>query len=125
MSTIPLMREVGIKRRFPIARLRTDFQRDECLIEDTVFKYRSDLICGRPIEPVEIRFDGAEYWLEDGFHRVAAHRQHGRKTIAANVTFRRASEAGTLADMQAEWDVGLQKLKAELSAEVQRQQTKS
>lgn len=37
------------------------------------------------LPPVTVVFDGAEYWLADGFHRVAAHRQVGSLEVDALV----------------------------------------
>ncbi len=40
---------------------------------------------GHKFPPVEIVFDGTDYWLWDGFHRVEAARRGGAETIIANV----------------------------------------
>lgn len=37
------------------------------------------------LPPVVVFFDGTDYWLADGFHRVAAARQVGAKKLAADV----------------------------------------
>jgi uncharacterized ParB-like nuclease family protein len=40
---------------------------------------------GQAWPPVTVFFDGTEYWLADGFHRLLAARRAGRKHIAADV----------------------------------------
>jgi ParB-like chromosome segregation protein Spo0J len=42
-------------------------------------------IAGISIPAVTVFYDGDKYWLADGFHRVAAFKSIGRKTIGANV----------------------------------------
>ena len=36
--------------------------------------------------PVEVVFDGKNYWLWDGHFRIQAYRELGKKTIRANIT---------------------------------------
>jgi hypothetical protein len=52
---------------------------------EVVAEYAAALTDGVVFPPVEVTFDGAEYWLEDGFHRVHAHVQAARASIAAIV----------------------------------------
>ena len=98
----------GKLARLPISAIRFDFQPPENLLEDTVQEYLAVLQAGGTIAPVCIRFDGTNYFLEDGFHRVEAARRFGLNEIDAEVL------PGTLEQMEAEFREYLQKLKASL-----------
>ncbi len=52
---------------------------------DVVLDYAEDMAAGAAFPPVIVYFDGTEYWLADGFHRVAAARKIERETIEAEV----------------------------------------
>jgi hypothetical protein len=78
---------------------------------ETVQKYIIRLERGDKLRPVRVRFDGKNYWLEDGFHRLEAARKVGRKTIAAKVI------PGTLAEMELRWRAYVNALKAKLRKE--------
>jgi len=41
---------------------------------------------GRLYPPVTVFFDGKEYWLADGFHRLHATRKNGKVSIECNIT---------------------------------------
>lgn len=60
----------------------------------TIAEYQADMERGAAFQAIEVFYDGAAYWLVDGFHRVAAARQCGRTTFAARV------HQGTQADAQ-------------------------
>src|SRR5262245_35223604 len=51
----------------------------------TVMHYAEELKCGAEFPPVACFFDGATYWLADGFLRLAAHEQAGRRHVACHV----------------------------------------
>src|ERR1019366_2767567 len=55
------------------------------------------LRCGEKLPPVTVCFDGSDYWLRDGFHRVEAARQVGLGNIEAEII------PGTLDEMEQEW----------------------
>ena len=57
---------------------------------------------------VRVRFDGTDYFLEDGFHRVEATRRAGRKMIDAEVL------PGTLEQMEADWREVIKQVNASL-----------
>ena len=62
------------------------------------WKYVEELVealaAGATLPAVKVTYDGAAYWLHDGFHRWHAHSRSHRTTIAASV------QPGTLADAQ-------------------------
>ena len=94
--------------KLAIATIRMDFQPLENLIEETVMEYVSQIEAGQSVPPVLVRFDGNDYFLQDGFHRVEAARRTGLKTVDAEVL------PGTLAEMEAEFQECLERLKADL-----------
>ncbi len=51
----------------------------------TVSEYAEALPAGAKFPPIVVFFDGSEYWLADGFHRLEAHRQAGLQQIDADV----------------------------------------
>jgi hypothetical protein len=51
----------------------------------TVSDYMNDMASGAEFPPVEVFYDGAGYWLADGFHRVKAAEKSGRDEIACEV----------------------------------------
>lgn len=50
---------------------------------DAVAEYRAVLAAGGELPPVTLFFDGAEYWLADGFHRYHAYVAEDRAAIPA------------------------------------------
>ena len=52
---------------------------------DVVREYADDMAAGAILPPVVVYHDGTDYWLGDGFHRVAAARKLKRETIDAEV----------------------------------------
>jgi len=60
--------------------------------EDHIADIVDAMDAGAEIPPVSVVFDGADYWLVDGFHRLHAWRKNGRKTIDAVIA------EGTLRD---------------------------
>lgn len=52
------------------------------LNEDTIERY-TDAVDSLP--PVDVFYDGSEYWLGDGFHRLEAHRRAGHVEVACTV----------------------------------------
>jgi uncharacterized ParB-like nuclease family protein len=47
--------------------------------------YYADMASGAQFPPIEVVFDGADYWLWDGFHRFHAWRKDGDRAILAHV----------------------------------------
>jgi hypothetical protein len=81
----------------PIKVIRLDFQNPDLLFNEKVWEIAQAMLRGDTIPAIMVRFDGENYWLEDGFHRVAAAISLDREEIDAEVN------PGTLADMEAEW----------------------
>jgi hypothetical protein len=59
----------------------------------TINDYADDMLNGAVFPPVVAYFDGTDYWLGDGFHRVEAARKIERETIEAEVRKGMASDA--------------------------------
>jgi len=78
-----------------------DFQPSENLSEDIVSTYVDTLRRGDPLPPVRVRYDGTNYFLEDGFHRIEAMRRTGIKQTDAEI------QPGTIAEMEAEFSRAL------------------
>lgn len=55
------------------------------LDESTIQEYTASLGEGIVYPPVTLFYDGEQYWLADGFHRVKAHEEAGRSHINAEV----------------------------------------
>lgn len=53
--------------------------------EPILAEYAEQLREGIEFPPVTVFFDGAAYWLADGFHRYHSHRRVGRDTIVADI----------------------------------------
>jgi hypothetical protein len=52
---------------------------------ETVNEYAADMLDGAVFPPVIVFFDGRDYWLADGFHRVEAARKIEREAIDTEV----------------------------------------
>lgn len=67
--------------------IRTDggTQARAALNDETVAEYAANIEANDAMPPVVVFYDGAAYWLADGFHRVAARAKVGRLTVKAEV----------------------------------------
>ena len=74
------------------------------------------LRCGEKLPPVTVCFDGSDYWLRDGFHRVEAARQVGLGNIEAEII------PGTLDEMEQEWKKMLREALKRLAREAEAEQ---
>ena len=63
------------------------------LDEDTVVDYAAALECGDEFPPVSVAFDGKNYYLTNGFHRIEAHRRNSETEIIAIVTEQSKTDA--------------------------------
>ncbi len=59
------------------ARLKTN--------EDAIESYAEEMQRGAVFPPINVYFDGATYWLADGFHRYLSTKRNGQPTISAEV----------------------------------------
>jgi hypothetical protein len=57
----------------------------EKLDDAVVSEYAERIVDGDVFPPVTVFHDGTDYWLADGFHRMAAHEEAGRENISADV----------------------------------------
>ena len=99
--------------------IQLDFQPAANLIEETVLTYFNCLRKRKKLSPIRVRFDGHNYLLEDGFHRVEAARRCGRRTVKAEIV------PGTLAEMEAEFRDYLRRLNENLGHDAKGQVDKS
>jgi hypothetical protein len=78
------MSDVGM---LPIASIRRDggTQIRVEFDETTADEFAEMLVDGHEFPPVVVFFDGADYWLADGFHRMRAHERAWREEIVADV----------------------------------------
>jgi hypothetical protein len=88
-----------------------DFQPPENLIEETVLAYVNCLNGGNTLAWLRVRFDGHNYFLEDGFHRVEAARRCGLKSLKAEIL------PGSLAEMEVEFRDYLKRLRESLKTD--------
>jgi hypothetical protein len=73
--------------RLPIAQIRADgnTQPRAGLNEDAVKDYMLDMLEGDEFKPIVVFYDGDDYWLSAGFHRITATQRLGRTDIEAIV----------------------------------------
>jgi hypothetical protein len=57
----------------------------DALDAGTVSEYAEALRAGAKFPPIVVLFDGSDYWLADGFHRLEAHRQAELQEIETDV----------------------------------------
>ena len=70
-----------------------DTQMRAGLDEETIQSYAEFMRLGDHFPPIAVTHDGSDYWLTDGFHRVAAALEAGKAEIAATVWSGDKSEA--------------------------------
>jgi hypothetical protein len=72
----------------PLERLRTDgdTQPRSQMNEEVAEDYAQEMRDGVTLPPVDATFDGDQYWLWDGFHRLQAAKKAGKTTISVTVT---------------------------------------
>ena len=77
-----------------VLRLDGDTQARLALSQVKVKEYAALMADGEEFHPVDVFFDGSDYWLADGFHRYFATKTNRKTSIQATVT------NGTLEDAQ-------------------------
>ena len=77
-----------------IIRLDGGTQPRAALCKERIAEYAENLQAGAVFPPVEVCYDGRDYWLWDGFHRVHACLAAGMEEVEANII------PGTQADAQ-------------------------
>lgn len=77
----------SVSKLIAISKIKTDggTQLREKIDTDTVAEYAERLGAGDTFPPVDVFFDGKDYWLANGFHRFHAHVEAGKKKIEAVV----------------------------------------
>ena len=60
-------------------------QSRESICETTVAEYCDLATAGVDLPPVDVYFDGTEYWLADGFHRMLGRKRAGKASIQAEI----------------------------------------
>ena len=71
---------MGLTSRLPISKIRRDggTQPRTALDSDTISEYVEAMENGAKFPPVDVFYDGVDYWLADGFHRIEAAKHIGR-----------------------------------------------
>lgn len=84
------------KKTVPLAAVKLDggtqmrVSIDEAVVADYAERYRAEPAA---MPPIEVMFDGTDYWLVDGFHRWHAMRKAGMMNVPALVRQGTATEA--------------------------------
>lgn len=74
-------------QELPLSSIRLDgnTQTRAQITQSAVDEYAELTADGQQAPPVDVFYDGSDYWLASGFHRLAAHRKVGLGVIQANV----------------------------------------
>lgn len=77
----------GTRHELPVSGLRLDGGTQPRAKLDRVVsrEYRDDVKAGAVFPPIGVVYDGTDYWVWDGFHRVDAFMMAGREAIQAEV----------------------------------------
>jgi hypothetical protein len=68
---------------------------------------------GKKLPPIEVYSDSGEVWAADGFHRILAHQQAGKRTIRCNV-HRGGQQDAAWASCAANQEHGLRRTKGDM-----------
>jgi hypothetical protein len=71
----------------PVGSIRAESgtQQRETLNPETVRSYREAMVSGDEFPPLDVRHDGTNFWLVDGFHRLEAYVSIGAKAVRCKV----------------------------------------
>ena len=100
----------------PLRSIRIDHgiqQRAQMLDAGIIAEYAEAMKSASKFPPVTVYYDGANYWLSDGYHRVEAADEAGLKSIAAEVREGTKRDA-TLHACGANRDHGLRRTRADV-----------
>jgi len=106
LITLPKIKDPG-------AQMRTEMR------AETVNEYAEAMLDGADLPPVIVYHDGTDYWLGDGYHRVAAARKIEHETIKAEVREGTARDA-ILCGVGANATHGLQRTQADKRRAIER-----
>lgn len=53
--------------------------------DDAIESYADEMVRGAVFPPITVFYDGSQYWLADGFHRLLAVKRNGGESIEAEV----------------------------------------
>jgi hypothetical protein len=82
INKLILLGNLGLK--LSAVRIDGGIQMRETLNAEVVGDYGERMKAGDEFPPVTVFYDGADYWLADGFHRLEAAKLAGLETIAAD-----------------------------------------
>lgn len=112
----------GRHNLLPIGAIRTDggTQSRDMIDEAVVKEYADAMLEGAHFPPVDVYFDGEQYWLADGFHRVRAH-QRAKPRDGIRVTVHQGTQRDAiLHSVGANADHGLRRTNADKRRAVMR-----
>jgi hypothetical protein len=76
-----------MKKQLLIESIRTDggTQSRAEIHQDTVAEYVEAIQAGSKMPPLLVFHDGTDYWLAEGFHRLLAHQQAGKRNVLCEI----------------------------------------
>lgn len=76
-----------MKKQLLIESIRTDggTQSRAEIHQDTVAEYVEAIQAGAKMPPLLVFQDGSDYWLAEGFHRLLAHQQAGKRNVLCEI----------------------------------------
>jgi hypothetical protein len=102
-----------------IETIRTDggVQSRERINNEYVAELAELIKAGKKLPPIEVYSEGGEVWAADGFHRILAHQQAGKRTIRCNV-HRGGQQDAAWASCAANQEHGLRRQKGDIEKAV-------